>query len=158
MNIRLLKSTSNAQSQDTQYVLRASHFDDDTFLAIENAHRLSVMAIKSEDTEPFVKMLQEKFNTLWTPKSLFTITNATSYDLDDVTIRLGELRNPSSPSTIRGILCFASLRGAPERKGRAVLTSVVDELGFAEARKSFGACNDRKEEVKLWCDALKQRS
>ena len=162
MNVRILRSTSatstnKQQSSDAQYIIRASHFDEDTYLAIERSGKLSVMSISNEDTEPFVKMLVEKFNTLWTSKSLVGLTGA-SFDTDHMTIRLGELRSPSSPQMIRGILCCASLRDADEETAKMVLTDVVETLGFAEAKKFSNTWEDRREEIELWCDALKQRS
>jgi hypothetical protein len=155
MNIRILRSTSSTNSQ---YIIRASHFDD-TYLAIERADKVSVISIRTEESDVFVKMLTEKFNTLWTTKTLFKVTNSTSYEMDDTIIRIGELRNHTSPETIRGTFCLVSQGGAEGGRNRAILDDVVGILGFAESKKYFRSwpADNSHGEMELWCDALKNR-
>ena len=164
INIRILRSVATSDGKSTaasHFILRASHFEESTFLAIERDDDYSVVSISSDDTDPFVKMLTEKFNTLWTTKALFAVANGATYDIDDVTIRLGELRSPTAPQTVRGILCSVSI--AQARGSNALMTmceDVVETLGFADAKKYTRTWtgNGRMDQVKLWCDALKQRS
>lgn len=170
-NIKLLRSTAsnpeNKQSSDTHFILRSSHFEDQAFLAVGVDEASPVVSIPAEQVDAYSKLLNDKFNTLWTPKMLFAITNGASYDLDELTIRLGELRVPGPTQAIRGILCnvqtsssaIAGRQSEQEKAGRATVANVAETLGFVEAKKIYRtwASHDTAEEVKLWCEALNQR-
>jgi hypothetical protein len=169
LNIRFLRSNANPAENktppDTQYILRFSHYGDQAFLAIESGEDFPVISIPSDQMDTFVKLITDKFNTLWSVKMLFAVTNGASYEVDDVTIRLGELRAPGPSQAIRGIICNVqisssiTLHASQEKTARLVVTDVADTLGFTGAKKYFRswASDDTSEEVKLWCNALSQR-
>ncbi|KIW02078.1 uncharacterized protein PV09_06572 [Verruconis gallopava] len=163
LSLRSLRSTATTPdgkpSSDTQYVVRASHFHEETILAIDTGKDFSTVSIPSEEGDPFAKLLTEKFNTLWVMKMLLAVVNGTSYEIDGVTIRLGELRVPGQAQTVRGLLCYAASSLPQEKIAKALVTNVVESLGFAEAKKTYRTwpSKEKAQEIRLWCDALSQR-
>jgi hypothetical protein len=164
MSIRLLRSTATTPdkkpSLDTHFIVRASHLDEDTYLAIQKGDSFSAISISSDDAEAFIRLLNDKFNTLWAPKQNLALNNGSSHELESVTVRLAELRGSNAPQTVRGILCFVSLQDGHEKLAQTMIADVLEVLGFADARKvsKTWPSSNRVDEIKLWCDAVNSRS
>jgi hypothetical protein len=162
LNIRVFRGTENKSPPDTQSILRLSHYSDEAFFAIDSGENTSVISVSSERAEPFVKLLADKFNTLWTSRSVFVITSAVSYEVDDIKLRLGELRIPGPSQVIRGVLCSMEVSSSvpQEKTAKLMIADTVETLGFAQAKHYFGTwpVGNKSEEARLWCDAINQRS
>jgi hypothetical protein len=169
LTIRFQRSTANRtenkSSADTQFILRSSHFNDEAFLAIGVDEKSPVISIPAEQMDTYTKLLNDKFNTLWVTKGHIAVANGFSCEIDDVIIRVGELRSPGASQAVRGIICNVqisssrTLESSQEKTARLIAINIAETLGFVDAKRYFRIwTGDSKfQEVKLWCEALNQR-
>lgn len=142
----------------------------------------AVIAIPAQQRDGFLHLILNKMGALWNPRTTMGIQAGAAYDAGEYIVRMGELKQLTTPNTTRALVTCIQSNTVPEKDTAKATEKPGVETGDQEDQqgqsrkeavqkfwKSFGIdgakeafCvsnqgDDGLDEIRLWCEALRLR-